>query len=187
MDGPRSRGYGACSGYDVRTRCIRGCAKRRSGVSPGLIEHGTESRRFYLGRLRGRSIADQPLSAIQVGKRSDGRAQLAAIRENLPNGSIRPAAVLPIQSGNVREGRKADIGATRGPIPGASSSRVSGPRELAMRMELSLVARTARASRPAPVMAYVMSVSTSVVAGNSDSGSRPRGAYLLLISRGSSV
>jgi drug/metabolite transporter (DMT)-like permease len=97
---------------------------------------------------------------------------------NLPNGSIRPAAVLPIQPGNVREGRKADIGVTRGPIPGASSSRVSGPRELAMRMGMSLAARTARASRPAPVMAYVMSVSTSVVAGNSSSGSRPRGAYL---------
>jgi hypothetical protein len=38
---------------------------------------------------------------------------------------------------------------------------------LAMRMGMSLAARTARASRPAPVMAYVMSVSTSVVAGSS--------------------
>src|SRR5437868_3878613 len=32
MDGPRSRGYGARSGYDVRTRCIRGCTVRRQGV-----------------------------------------------------------------------------------------------------------------------------------------------------------
>src|SRR5580704_571223 len=37
MDGPRSRGYGARSGYDVRTRCIRGCTERRQGVSPGRI------------------------------------------------------------------------------------------------------------------------------------------------------
>jgi hypothetical protein len=46
------------------------------------------------------------------------------------------------------EGRKADIGVTRGPIPGASSSRVSGPRELAMRTGMSLAARIGRASRP---------------------------------------
>ena len=31
------RGYGARSGYDVRTRCIRGCTERRQGVSPGRI------------------------------------------------------------------------------------------------------------------------------------------------------
>ena len=32
------RGYGARSGYDIRTRCIRGCTERRQGVSPwGLI------------------------------------------------------------------------------------------------------------------------------------------------------
>src|SRR5271154_5906735 len=37
MDGPRSRGYGARSGYDVRTRCIRGCTERRQGVSPKRI------------------------------------------------------------------------------------------------------------------------------------------------------
>ena len=29
--------YGAPSGYDVRTRCIRGCTERRQGVSPGRI------------------------------------------------------------------------------------------------------------------------------------------------------
>jgi len=46
------------------------------------------------------------------------------------------------------EGRKADIGVTRGPIPAASSSRVSGPRELAMRTGMSLAARAERASRP---------------------------------------
>src|SRR5689334_10502765 len=37
MDGPRCRGYGARSGYDVRTRCIRGCTERRQGVTPGRI------------------------------------------------------------------------------------------------------------------------------------------------------
>jgi len=46
MDGPRSRGYGARSGYDVRTRCIRGCTERRQGVSPGRIRHETETARF---------------------------------------------------------------------------------------------------------------------------------------------
>src|ERR1700727_1743786 len=50
MDGPRSRGYGARSGYDVRTRCIRGCTERRQGVSPGPIRHETETARFRLGR-----------------------------------------------------------------------------------------------------------------------------------------
>src|ERR1700753_4022632 len=38
MDGPRSHGYGARSGYDVRTRCVRGCTERRQGVSPGQAE-----------------------------------------------------------------------------------------------------------------------------------------------------
>ncbi|MGH6888095.1 MAG: NAD(P)H-binding protein [Rhizomicrobium sp.] len=32
MDGARSRGYGARSGYDVRTQCIRGCPAGRQGV-----------------------------------------------------------------------------------------------------------------------------------------------------------
>src|SRR6202035_5002305 len=51
MDGPRSRGYGARSGYDVRTRCIRGCTERRQGVSPGRIRHETEAARFCVGRV----------------------------------------------------------------------------------------------------------------------------------------
>ena len=33
MDGPRSRGYGARSGYDVRTRCVCGCSQGRQGES----------------------------------------------------------------------------------------------------------------------------------------------------------
>ena len=53
MDGPRSRGYGARSGYDVRTRCIRGCTERRQGVSPGRIRHETETARFCVGRVAG--------------------------------------------------------------------------------------------------------------------------------------
>src|SRR5579863_4482580 len=46
MDGPRSRGYGARSGYDVRTRRLRGGPEGRDGVngdvhtlSPGLIQN----------------------------------------------------------------------------------------------------------------------------------------------------
>ena len=35
VDGPRSRWYGASSGYDLRTRCIRGCTERHQGISPG--------------------------------------------------------------------------------------------------------------------------------------------------------
>src|SRR6266404_4320578 len=34
MDGPRNHGCGARSGYDVRTRCIRGCSAGRQGESP---------------------------------------------------------------------------------------------------------------------------------------------------------
>src|SRR6185437_997900 len=34
MDGPRNRGYGARSGYDVRTRCVCGRTERRQRVSP---------------------------------------------------------------------------------------------------------------------------------------------------------
>src|ERR1700729_1079848 len=33
MDGPRSRGYGARSGYDVRTRRLRGSPEGRDGVN----------------------------------------------------------------------------------------------------------------------------------------------------------
>src|SRR5271156_6799911 len=33
MDGARNRGYGARSGYDVRTGCIRGCSAGRQGES----------------------------------------------------------------------------------------------------------------------------------------------------------
>src|SRR6266567_4888536 len=35
MDAPRSLGYGARSGYDIRTRCVCGCTERRQGVGPG--------------------------------------------------------------------------------------------------------------------------------------------------------
>jgi hypothetical protein len=37
MDGPRSHGYRARSGYDVRARCVRGCTERPQGVSPGKL------------------------------------------------------------------------------------------------------------------------------------------------------
>src|SRR5947207_1528703 len=37
MDGPRNHGYGARSGYDVRTRCVCGRTERRSRVSPGEL------------------------------------------------------------------------------------------------------------------------------------------------------
>jgi hypothetical protein len=40
------KGYGARSGYDVRTRCIRGYTERRQGVSPGRLRHETETARF---------------------------------------------------------------------------------------------------------------------------------------------
>jgi hypothetical protein len=49
VGGPRSRGYGARSGYDVRTRCIRGCTEGRDGVSPERIRHETETARFCVG------------------------------------------------------------------------------------------------------------------------------------------
>ena len=38
---------GTPSGYDVRTRCIRGCTECRQGVIPGRIRHET---RFVIGR-----------------------------------------------------------------------------------------------------------------------------------------
>src|SRR5579864_6208214 len=56
MDGPRSRGYGARSGYDVRTRCIRGCTERRQGVSPERIGHDTETARFCVGLVQRSTI-----------------------------------------------------------------------------------------------------------------------------------
>ena len=45
--------YGARSGYDVRTRCIRGCTESRRGVGPGRIGHETEHARFCVGRIAG--------------------------------------------------------------------------------------------------------------------------------------
>src|SRR5579862_2615524 len=38
MDGPRSHRYGTRSGYDVRTRCVRGCTERIQGINPGQAE-----------------------------------------------------------------------------------------------------------------------------------------------------
>src|SRR5271166_1867978 len=56
MDGPRSRGYGARSGYDVRTRCVRGCTERRQGVSPGRIRHETETASSLRDSLSRRAV-----------------------------------------------------------------------------------------------------------------------------------
>src|ERR1700683_1286466 len=64
MDGPRSRGYGARSGYDIRTRCIRDCTERCQGVSPGRIRHETETARSGLGAL------DQQ-AAFELGESSE--------------------------------------------------------------------------------------------------------------------
>ena len=47
------RAGGAPSGYNVRTRCIRGCTERRQGVSPGRNGHETETARFCVGRVAG--------------------------------------------------------------------------------------------------------------------------------------
>src|SRR5271166_4208153 len=71
MDGPRSRGYGARRGYDVRTRCIRGCTERRQGVSPGRISHETETARFRVGRVAGSA---QQFKATRSAPASAGAA-----------------------------------------------------------------------------------------------------------------
>src|ERR1700722_17188922 len=62
MDGPRSRGYGARSGYDVRTRCIRGCTERRQGV----VRDGSGIRR----RLPA-SASDASREALNSSKQRD--------------------------------------------------------------------------------------------------------------------
>src|SRR6202041_1793025 len=42
MDGPRNRGYGARSRYDVRTRCVCGSTERRQGIKSGASNMKTE-------------------------------------------------------------------------------------------------------------------------------------------------
>ena len=75
MDGPRGRGYGARRGYDVRTRCIRGCTERRQGVSPGRIRHETEA--DGCGR-RGASLVERLVQIEPVGIHSFNQGELGA-------------------------------------------------------------------------------------------------------------
>ena len=59
MDGARNHGYGARSGYDVRTRCIRGCSARPSRRKPIPFER-LRCRRQLVGHRPGPVPRGQP-------------------------------------------------------------------------------------------------------------------------------
>src|SRR5271170_1192347 len=77
MDGPRSPGYGARSGYDVRTRRLRGGPEGRHGVnrpaSPILLLRARLALRRRLASVRGPDAErgdHAPAGAHEIGARA---------------------------------------------------------------------------------------------------------------------